>query len=113
MPDKLGTQATGGTVSKWREKFKVHPAADVFPEMSDEELKELGEDIGANGLRHSIVFHLGLLIDGRNRLEAMERAGLVSPRPNKTSLPHDADLRTALSGGWLIRLSTSAKGWKA
>jgi hypothetical protein len=33
------------TASRWREKFKVHPAADVFPMMSDEELGVLAEDI--------------------------------------------------------------------
>jgi hypothetical protein len=36
----------------WRDQYKVHPAADVFPMMSDQELAELGEDIGANGLHN-------------------------------------------------------------
>jgi hypothetical protein len=26
-------------MSKWREQFKVHPATDVFPMMSDDELR--------------------------------------------------------------------------
>jgi hypothetical protein len=61
----------------WRDKYKVHPAADVFPMMSDEELAALGEDIKKNGLREPITLeHTGLLCDGRNRLEAMERIGL-------------------------------------
>jgi|SoiMethySBSTD1v2_1073268.scaffolds.fasta_scaffold64593_3 hypothetical protein len=34
----------------WRDKYKVHPAADVFPMMSDEELEALGQDILENGL---------------------------------------------------------------
>ena len=64
-------------MSKWREKYKVHPAADLFPLMSDEELRVLGEDIKANGLKHSpCVDEDGLLIDGRSRLEAMERLGI-------------------------------------
>jgi hypothetical protein len=29
-------------MSKWREQYKVHPAADVFPMMTDAELDELG-----------------------------------------------------------------------
>ena len=29
----------------WRDVLKVHPAAELFPLMSDAELKELGEDI--------------------------------------------------------------------
>jgi ParB-like chromosome segregation protein Spo0J len=64
------------TPSKWRDKYKVHPAADVFPMMSDEKLAKLGQDIKANGLRQPIVILHGMLVDGRNRLEAMERAGL-------------------------------------
>jgi ParB-like chromosome segregation protein Spo0J len=62
----------------WRDKYKVHPAADVFPMMSDEELAALGEDIKKNGLKHAILGlkDSGEVIDGRNRLEAMERAGI-------------------------------------
>jgi hypothetical protein len=71
----------------WRDKYRVHPAADKFPMMTDEELTALGEDIKANGLRNPIVFctkydakgvamdEHTYLLDGRNRLEAMERAG--------------------------------------
>jgi hypothetical protein len=67
----------------WRDQYRLHPAADVFPMMSDEELQSLGEDIKKNGLKHQIVFQQGslkggklTLLDGRNRLEAMERAGI-------------------------------------
>ena len=66
-------------MSKWRERYKVHPAADVFRIMSDEELLELGEDIKANGLQSPIICQDGpglILLDGRNRLEAMELIGL-------------------------------------
>ncbi len=68
----------------WRDVIKVHPAADLFPMMSPDELKALGEDIRKNGLTTPIVLwgvlkeswpHYSLL-DGRNRLDAMEAAGL-------------------------------------
>jgi hypothetical protein len=64
--------------SKWREKYKVHPAADVFPEMSDDELQKLGSDIQKHGLREPVIFQVRpeRLIDGRNPMEAMERVGL-------------------------------------
>ena len=51
-----------------------------FPMMSDEELAALGEDIKANGLSVPVDPVVNdatprVLIDGRNRLEAMERVG--------------------------------------
>src|SRR5207247_2436432 len=52
--------------------------ANLFPGMSDAEPRQLGEDIRARGLRAPVVF-VGdgkTLIDGRNRLNAMERAGV-------------------------------------
>lgn len=57
-------------------KLPVHPAADVFPMLSDEELDELTADIKANGLLHPLVVNDGHLVDGRNRREACRRAGI-------------------------------------
>lgn len=49
--------------------------------MDDAELAALGEDIKRNGQSIPILFWRGdgkeVLIDGRNRLEAMERVGIV------------------------------------
>ena len=60
--------------------MQIHPIADIFPLMADDELDELAEDIKANGLINPIVVDGdGVLIDGRNRLEACRRAG-VEPR---------------------------------
>lgn len=51
--------------------LKVHPAAELFPIMSDEEIGQLAEDIKANGLIHPLVLDSdGQLVDGRNRLKA-------------------------------------------
>ena len=41
--------------TNWRDRIKVHPAADMFPMMSDDELDELAADIAKNGLRQPIV----------------------------------------------------------
>jgi hypothetical protein len=38
----------------WRDKYKVHPLADLLPMMPDDELAKLGEDIKANGLKEQI-----------------------------------------------------------
>src|SRR5262249_49105072 len=59
-----------------RDHLKIHPAADLFPLMSEPELRELGEDIKANGLRAPIVLYKGKLLDGRNRLDAMQLVGV-------------------------------------
>jgi hypothetical protein len=65
----------------WRDEFRVHPAAEVFPMLEPDELSKLGQDIETNGLREPIVFFLSVqsgeeLLDGRNRLEAMSMVGL-------------------------------------
>jgi len=54
----------------------IHPAAEIFPMMSEAALNELAEDIKENGLLHPIVRHEGQVIDGRNRLTACQRAGM-------------------------------------
>lgn len=66
----------------WRDSFNVHPAADLFPMMDDDDLRRLADDIKVNGLQHPIVFAHGdgygaaiVLLDGRNRLAALEMLG--------------------------------------
>jgi hypothetical protein len=58
----------------------IHPAANLFPRMSDQELDELGADIKKNGLQQRVVILASVdcdrLLDGRNRLDAMERVGV-------------------------------------
>jgi len=74
----------------WRDVIKVHPAADLFPMMMPDELKALGEDIKRNGMTAPIVWWTEReadiektpppkyqLLDGRNRLDAMEMVGLT------------------------------------
>jgi N6-adenosine-specific RNA methylase IME4 len=80
------------TTFDWRAHLEVHPAADLFPLMSESELKELAADIEANGLRMPIAVWGPLLasdnpngklkvIDGRNRLDALARLGWLQPQP--------------------------------
>jgi len=60
------------------ESLKIHPAAAIFPMMSDPELRELADDIKEHGLLHPIALDATgeILIDGRNRLKACEMAGV-------------------------------------
>src|SRR4051812_30866623 len=76
---------------RWRARFAelgiaVHPAAECFPEVAEEELSELANDIVENGLRQPITLYCDrikrspndyprqdelILLDGRTRLSAM------------------------------------------
>jgi ParB-like chromosome segregation protein Spo0J len=93
----------------WRDKYKVHPAADVFPMLPDEELDALAEDIKAHGIRVPIGFFTKFdgngkvienwLIDGRNRLAAAERAGI-----DPSDIP-EAQVHCSDPVSWIISLN--------
>jgi ParB-like chromosome segregation protein Spo0J len=56
---------------------EIHPYADMFPMLPDADLDALAADISSNGQRHPILLTVdGVLVDGRNRLEACKRAGV-------------------------------------
>lgn len=83
----------------WRAALPVHPAADLFPQMSPDELRELGEDINAHGLRNPIVLwrapdRTHYLLDGRNRLDAIAATDVIIPDPG-----HPCSQVTVLSAG--------------
>lgn len=75
-------------MKSWREVYKVHPAADLFPMLPEDELRKLGEDIKANGLKENIVLWSPktngdfpsdyFLLDGRNRMDAMALVGILT-----------------------------------
>jgi hypothetical protein len=67
---------------------EVHPAAELFPMMSDEEYAGLVEDIHQHGQREKIVLWQGQLLDGRNRLKACIELDI---EPEVIELPEDAD----------------------
>ena len=77
-------QSSIRAAKSWREVLKLHPAAELFPPLSPSELKELGEDIKTNGLQSPPLIWVDrvdtggsrYLLDGRNRLDAMEAVGL-------------------------------------
>lgn len=56
--------------------MNAHPAADLFPLMGDDELRQLAGDIQEHGQHEAIVMHDGLILDGRNRWLACEGIGI-------------------------------------
>ena len=99
----------------------VHPAAAMLPMMSSAELEELARDIEENGLQQPIILFRDnsdavngrtgpfplYLLDGRNRLAALERLGITDPREAKSGHIVDSRVRVleavqegfTLSGG--------------
>jgi len=69
------------TNNKWRDVLPVHPAADLFPLTSETDpaaFRQLIEDIRENELRFPVTVWKcphgnTMLLDGRNRLDALER----------------------------------------
>ena len=62
-------------------RVRAHPAADVFPLLSKDEITALAADIRTNGQRLRVLLQQAddgadLVLDGRNRLLACEEAGL-------------------------------------
>lgn len=57
--------------------LEVHPVADLFPMLADDELEEMAADISARGLLQPIVLDSeGRILDGRNRLAACRLANV-------------------------------------
>src|SRR5215831_10514688 len=70
---------TAASPKVWRDLFDIHPAAELFPIMGSDQLRELGEDIKKNGMTAPVIaFRDGQrcsFLDGRNRLDGMELVG--------------------------------------
>ena len=56
-----------------------HPICLLIPPAAEDELQDLADDIRAHGLIDPIVLFEGMILDGRSRAAACERAG-VAPR---------------------------------
>lgn len=60
-------------------KYQIHPAADLFPRMPDDEYRKLRDDIAKNGLRQQIVLWREQIVDGRHRYTALKELGTIRP----------------------------------
>lgn len=52
--------------------YPVHPAASIFPLMMGKEFEDLVTSIADRGQRDPVVLHEGKVVDGRNRVRAVE-----------------------------------------
>jgi len=87
--------------SSWRDVLPIHPAAELFPLMTPDELRSLGEDILKNGMTSPIVLWEAdektpaVLLDGRNRLDAIELV-IGPPKVDRWTVSADGRLNRGL-----------------
>jgi len=98
--DNLNSQTHKRAQQSWRDVLPVHPAAELFPMMSRDELLALGKDIKKNGLKVPVILWSPnngrdhYLLDGRNRLDAMELVELPTVYPNGLFRGFSGDLNS-------------------
>lgn len=97
--------------------YELHPLCTLFPRLTGAEFHALRDDIKANGLRHPIVLHAGMILDGGNRYRACIEAG-VKPEfaefggGNLVSFVLSANLhRRHMSAGQQAAIVASAQDW--
>jgi hypothetical protein len=97
------------TAAPWRDRWPVHPCADLFPMMSEDELAALALDIQTHGLRSPITLWTDpaqpdrtYVLDGRNRLNALERNG-ERLKPEHLVVCHDPDPAAFVIGANITR----------
>jgi hypothetical protein len=56
--------------------LESHPYSQIFPLMPGDEYQEFADDIKANGLQEPIVLFQNQILDGRNRYQACDAAGI-------------------------------------
>jgi len=112
-PENKTGPITSQARPSWRDVLLVHQAADLFKLMTDDELMALGKDIEENGLKVPVVFievddsPLKMttrvarktvetsiaLLDGRNRLDALEARGWVFESVSRPAPGLPAEMR--------------------
>jgi hypothetical protein len=104
----------GQKTPSWRDVYKPHRAAELFPILPKDERRKLGEDIAKNGLKERVILYTAdhsdnyVVLDGRNRLDAMESVGIptLENRDSKWRIKSEiASYCTAASPDWTTYIS--------
>lgn len=107
-PEQAPEQALDESPKKgWRSFLRVHEATALFPLVSRDELQKSWDDIKTIGMKHPIVFWYPgeeredyklsdcFLLDGRNRLDALEMAGIEFQSLDKFLVTEPYDQKAA------------------
>jgi hypothetical protein len=86
--------------------LELHPLASLFPRMSGTEYEALRDDIKANGQRHTIITHKGMILDGGNRYQACMDLGI---KPMMTEYSGDNLVTYVLSANFFRRHLTAGQ----
>ena len=78
-------------------ELQFHPAADIFPMMSDEEAVGLLEDIKEHGQKYAAELYDGMVLDGRNRYVACLKLGVECETVDMTD-----DIDDPLAHVWTV-----------
>jgi hypothetical protein len=103
VPDMPSTTAESTRVPIGH--LPVHPVAELLPMMSDDEIRELADDIKVNGMQQPVIVFVDnakavhgdlgpfprYILDGRNRLAALKLLGIDDPEdaPIRGFMNHD------------------------
>lgn len=72
-------------------EYEVHPLANIFPMMEDDQFDALVADILRHGIQTPITLYQGKILDGRNRYRAAREAGYKLTAKDFRDLPSDQD----------------------
>jgi len=88
---------------EWRKYYPVHPCAELFPKLNPQEFSKLRKSLNETGLQVPVILWVDsatdvtYLLDGRNRLDALEANGVRVIGNDNKLLPHLCDITDSLS----------------